>query len=657
MNATFILVLVAALATSIFVALHRRHTQLTELATAALFLVGFGAGLAGALSRQADPDSLQSAADALLITLQLIVLNVSADESSGLWLGIARFALPLATAGLLLSALVKRADQWLLRLRFRAPEVLVLGCHKTSLRLLSSMHASAPDLRVLAIHGDLDSAAALDFRRRNIPVLVGAILSAELLNTLGLPRTSRIVICADDDRQTLTVAREVAVRLSADPTVGPSIVLCVESMAIARVCRLDPCLAARYESGKLEFLSAGHLDSRLLLQTCSPHRLVARSFGHAKDQPCHIAVYGEGALTDELIAQAARSLVYPAGKLRISVFVPAAADRSRQFFARFPALDPSPAQASDPSFSGQVPIAEVDFIETPTGGVHVASYRRVHSQHPIDVVYVVGEDNANVSLGYLEVLRFVHMMEQRPAVVCAYDPDELDFNGIQTQTSPDRAPQLDLKRRLEKHAHGVTLRLFFRYRWETLDLATLLGVHEIKEDAGQQDGRSPLPDAFGDEIAKRVWLAYEERYASPGAAPQTLAQWRNVPHDQKWWNRYSGDHAAIKYHLLEQILLQRGEHPSPGAVDELLNDEQILDDLAALEHKRYVSERMTDGWIRVNGDKLNDLHLNPSLVSQGELPESERQKDVEAARVQVRAAAEVMPIWAGSRIRAPLAPN
>ena len=56
------------------------------------------------------------------------------------------------------------------------------------------------------------------------------------------------------------------------------------------------------------------------------------------------------------------------------------------------------------------------------------------------------------------------------------------------------------------------------------------------------------------------------------------------------------------------------------------------DNLARLEHDRFVKNRLARGWVYAPGPKNNEARTNPSLLPWMELPEMERDKDRDFVR-------------------------
>jgi hypothetical protein len=97
----------------------------------------------------------------------------------------------------------------------------------------------------------------------------------------------------------------------------------------------------------------------------------------------------------------------------------------------------------------------------------------------------------------------------------------------------------------------------------------------------------------------------------------------------------AADHLLVKKALLPHLVIPVAN----GALEKL--DDLAVDFLARLEHRRFVVERLVEGWIPFSNEQPNDqppsgldyrgqrerLRLSESLIPFDQLPESEREKN------------------------------
>jgi hypothetical protein len=590
-----------------------------------LFLAGLIAGWLGFLH---DIDSqeaasfgwLQCAGNALHSTLQLIVLNVDAEKTQELPLSFARIALPLATAQVLLSFIAERLTQW--QLRFRLLQlfgfgvgVLVLGSGRTGLLLAKYYDAVASKrwwkLRRAPIGVDqhLDTANVLAFRE-HFAVLQEPLHDPKALKRLSLEKREHIVICTGNDLEDIELTRRIA-RL---PSLGAEtrITVSIESAAIPRACRLDPDLAKRYANGSLRFFHAQHTIARILLLSHAPHLLHEKRFEVGAPNSCHIAVCGDGSLVEELVAQAVRALVYSVREpLRITVLVPNAPERERAFFARFPALAHKVA-STESIYGQQLPLALIAFVESSAEQINASALRAVG---PLDAIYAMGRNDGEARVVAAEAIKVVMTMPEKaraPVVACL---ESSDVAAGPFETIPPAA----------------RLKLFASSGWVD-------GRHELQVERSM----TSLPDELADDIAMRLWWAYTKsnmhKYErSSFDEERARKEWPKQPHHEHSFNRYAADHAMLK---LELLGLPRAA--TLEQVKAAVHARRAW--LSELEHRRYVRERVVDGWLaspyedtqdesatvaKANYKRGKHFLLNYTIQPFATLPGSERDKDVE----------------------------
>lgn len=581
-----------------------------EFTTALLFVVGFLCGLIGFLA-DAGPwdqhswsDWIQRVANAIHRSLQLIMLEANAEDTQGLLLGIARLLLPFVTAQLVFTVILRHLAQWRMRLDlalpFGGPEVVVLGCGETG-RRIAEWYTRHPRRRlqlwrhrVVGVDSRTGHEDVLDFQH-HFPVFSEPLALDQTLAALYLYRRPHIVICTGEDASDLELARRVVRVLDMrnkkrrKTKETPRIVVTVETTGISRACLFDARLSRWYDSGRLEFLNVHHAGARLLLLKHPPHELWPGRFHACQPNPCHVAIYGSGLLLAELISQAVRALVYdPYCPLRVTIFTRQAKATEREFFARFPALSGTAVSSGDPAYGAQLPLAHLEFVESWYEQLHTHAVRSAHAQQRLDVLYVIGESDAEVSLLVAEALKVSSVLpEDRPAVVACIR------SSLELRPFDRRAPVKFSTFRLEEWARPADV----------------------------PSKPSASPDDLGDEVAKRVWWRYKmptEPYDDAVASHG----WETVPHHEKWESRYAGDHAQAKLKLLGL----KDDAPKAGVARAVKAHAEWL---CRLEHRRYVCERLTDGWVRCEGEKIKPYHLNPTLGPFEALSDTERAKDQE----------------------------
>lgn len=147
-----------------------------------------------------------------------------------------------------------------------------------------------------------------------------------------------------------------------------------------------------------------------------------------------------------------------------------------------------------------------------------------------------------------------------------------------------------------------------------------------------------LDTAHRDAAARRLHEAY---YRNAGRSPGASADWSRLAETYRRANRRSADHIAAKLFSLgltsehdahEPIGVRRSAHVDMIA-PLLAGDGAQLEDLAALEHRRWFADRVIDGW-SYGATRDDDLKHHP-LLETGDydrLAETEQRKDRDQVR-------------------------
>lgn len=626
-----------------------------EAITALVFLLGFGMGMIGfyrhppgcepavagivgpsshrAESASSNPPEEPSAseqqdsceqlssgqrwADAFFASLQFLTLGVDADTCRGLLLSTARILVPLAPALVIVLALLSRVQQWVLRLRLAVypPQTLVLGCGRNGQRLATfyanvhrrdrtgsvlGRHIAA----VVAVDKDLASLDVPELRRRGVQLLEATLDTQETLMISRAERAETVVVCSGDDLQDLAIARRLIHYLKSArgyPRKHQTVLISVDTALVSRAVAFDASL----QGVTLRSLNLHALEARRLLRDYAPHVLHPRGRYRVEgDNPCHIAVIGRGRFVLEVAAQAVRALVYePSNPIRITVLTWNARAAAETFFVRFPALAQDPSLVQEQAYGAQLPLAHVEFHETCEAPINTNALLAAHSKQPLDVIYVAGQTDAESCALCADAIKVADTLRgQRPGVVvCMREPGVLRRPHEVYGVSQEELARL--------HDFRLSLQVFKLDAWVA---------------AASQERH---PEELADVEAKRVWLAYQR--VTGGLVAAGDEQWYALSDAELWSSRCSGDHMLINKALVEASKAE-GE-----TLLQACSRDDVLRWLTRLQHRRYVRERLTDGWLSRPVDegqegiaKLNAYLLNPTIAEGDKLVEAEHRKDL-----------------------------
>ncbi len=170
-------------------------------------------------------------------------------------------------------------------------------------------------------------------------------------------------------------------------------------------------------------------------------------------------------------------------------------------------------------------------------------------------------------------------------------------------------------------------RLFADDDWASADNLVRLPADAETIAAFVGPGPRSLPDEIRATVALGVHDAYRQaRTAERAAADPALSPWDLLEPDLRESNRRQADHIADK---LARIGCAVVAADAPGEPAQLTADE--IEDLAEMEHGRWVAERLLAGWTWGEERDLAN-RTSPYLVSWADLPDEIREYDRETVR-------------------------
>lgn len=126
-----------------------------------------------------------------------------------------------------------------------------------------------------------------------------------------------------------------------------------------------------------------------------------------------------------------------------------------------------------------------------------------------------------------------------------------------------------------------------------------------------------------ENLAKAIHTHYVNQQNALGVTTKensSLVTWKHLPEILKDANRNQADHLLIK-----QRLLLGDDCFDAVKFDEALNTH--LEQLARVEHDRWIAEKLLSGWRYTSGPKDATRRLSPAIVPWSALSEAEKQKD------------------------------
>lgn len=541
---------------------------------------------------------------AALKSLQLFVLNVPAEEiglaldragpapASGSdapgWLRptagwLAAVFAPLATAGAAIYAFGERAWQalQLARLRSTPADDVFVGGGETAAgvaarraRMLSRAAVAGRGRgKLVGVDPREDgplARAMQDFGTAGF-VHAGDVLAEGGLRPLQLHRAGNVWVLTGDDHRNLEAAQRVrsAVEAAQDGPGGRPVRMLVE-LRDRRLLRAAGALSAGLDAQRLslEFFSLPRLAARTLLREHPPRPCPG---AHAP----HLLVVGAGDIAAALVVHAAQHCVHqedPAQCVRITLVGQGSRELHQRLLQAFPALETASA---DPMLAPLLPLARIASLDCDETGLGHAQWLALQREQAFDAVYVACGRDLDTLAG---AARMAALRE------------------ITAGASAARQPIVACLQRSAGEETGAPVLLFDLYE------------RCIREDEAypgeRQDMRATIVHAV------HAWPA-PERFAATAEnvrrAGELWAQARQE--DFRWSDRLAADHVDLKLDWLASAcadtalqdwrrLLAADPQGLAREVREALQREPgIRMSLARLEHRRFLAERLLEGWL------------------------------------------------------------
>ena len=208
--------------------------------------------------------------------------------------------------------------------------------------------------------------------------------------------------------------------------------------------------------------------------------------------------------------------------------------------------------------------------------------------------------------------------------VCASDDDEAlrESMAVGQEVARGRGRVVACVRQPASFAR--TLDGYGRFRE---DLRGKIDVFGIIEEACMP--ANIRDDAFIEQLARAVHQDYVANARARGETEGTnssMVPWDQLSPDLRQANVAQAVGIGAKLEAINAVVAP----VSPAAPDFRFTAKEI-EDLAELEHDRWMQERIAQGW-RYGEDRDNRRKIHPSLVDWAVLPESERDKDRDSVR-------------------------
>lgn len=553
---------------------------------AGMALVTFALGLRGFELGLAVTGQARSLLDHAYLSLQLFTLESGAAVLQPVpWqLDVARFlapALALYAAIQALLALFKEQAQ-MLRSRLFWGHVVVCGLGQRGLRFARGFRKAG--FQVVVIEEDEQNPLIRECRADGIVVLEADVRDREVLRLARAHRAKYLVAACGDDGLNAAVASDALGMTDRRHRDVLTVFVHISDPELCAMLKEGEVSSAGDTSTMLEFFNVAEAGARMMLSE-SGVLDAARTFG----RPPHLVVVGLGTMGRSLVRCAARTWWLErsarparAARLKMTLVDRAVERKHRLLERRYTRLGEAcefrtlPIDIEGPEFEA------ADFLVAGDGWPDA------------DAVFVCLDDDVRATMAALVLRRRI------------------------------RGTDVPIVVRMAREA-GLTA---------LLKRATPEGAAEQLRPLGMLDRTCTLEQLLGgthETLAQVIHEGYVRARRAAGDDPATnpsMAPWDELPEDLKESNRRQAAHIGVKLAAIGWTV----EPLTDWSVEPLGFSDDEVEELARMEHDRWMKDRRSAGWRHAPGDKDLARKTSPHLVGWTELTEEFREVDREAVR-------------------------
>lgn len=558
-----------------------RLDELEWLLVVGIALTAFALGFIGFERQPDETGEPRSTLDNLYRSLQLFWLEYgSSSEPTSGSLDAARLLAPLVLGYAAVRALWAIFREQFRLLRFtRKKRVVICGLGRMGWLLARSFRERG--YWVAVIEQDANNSRIKACRELGMPVVVGDATDPSRLRTARVRRAACLIaVCGSDGTNASVAAHAQKLvaqrRESRDPL---TVFAHVVDLELCRLLRNRMADEDRTDSFRLELFNVFESGARAWLGQHLP-------MNDRHERP-HLVVVGVGQMGMSLVLGAARNwLTVHRGDSapRITVVDREAHRRRDSLAVNYPQLER---------------LCELVAVQ-------------------LDVTWAE-----------FEWASFLFDDEGRCDVTTIYVCLDDDPRGV--------AAALTLLERVREHGVPIIVRTA-----ERAGLAALLEEEGERADGFELLQTFPLLDrtciaelllgeSFDESLARAIHDAYLRHERESGKTPEdnpALVDWTDLPESLKESNRRQADHITVK---LKEVGCGSAPLTEADADRFAFSDEEV-EQLARMEHERWLGERLFEGWTYAPQPKDLRRKTSPALVGWDELTEEERDKDRSAVR-------------------------
>jgi hypothetical protein len=517
--------------------------------------------------------------DDLYLTFQLIPMNSGGVQSPLPWmLEVARFAIPLLTAAAAVKAVLALFARQIQMLRLRGLSGHVVICGLSRKGFLLAEQFRRQDTPVVVIERDENNDWVESCREQGMYVLLGDASDPTLLNTAGVARAKGLFAVCDHDGANAEIALR-AQQLTPNRSGEP--LICLLHVSDPQLCNLLREQEASLEQVpfQLELFNIFERAARNMLQEYPAWNETQID----QEIPPHILIVGLGRLGENLLLHVARDWSAqrrrPTARLRVTIVDRHANSKTDSLCIRYPKM------------------------------THACELRaiQVEIQSPL-----------------FECADFLFNAHHQPDLNAIYICVDNDAIGLQAG--------LTLTRRIPDANTPIVVRMA-----EETGLAKLLEFRKNHRNSYRHLfafgylNRTCTPDLLKntprDRLARLNHEEYTQREIQKGISPlnrPSMQPWESLESQFRQTNYNYVDHIQRMLEAAGYRIVPLSDWDAPAQ----RFPEEIVLQMAKMEHALWVQDLLAQGWRFAAGPKDPVARTHPDLVDWDDLSEDEREKNL-----------------------------
>jgi hypothetical protein len=510
-------------------------------------------------------------------TMTLFVLEGewTANKSLPWQLEITRFVAPVASLTGVLVYLTQGA--WVEVMNFfvklKEGHVVVAGLGWRSWQFVQSCQG---EYKLVIVELNPENPFIERARRLKMKVIIGDILDSAVFDKANLAKARHLVAFTGEDGVNVELAIKARTFMREHGAEQLLIHMHVDNTHIAERLENYPKFYADSAAAQVNFFSVYDLNARILFRDYPPE-CFAQYFGQKQ---VHLALYHFGRQAEHILLEAIRICHFAnESRVKISIFDTQAKKKGSVFLATYPHLES---------------LCEIEFIETPVleaGALELieANFLRTVTEH----IICLESDSDNLELALL--LRVTL----------------LNKKGCNAPIIVHMAKSSGLAQLLESNFGGPEIPDGL-YPFGMLD--EVLNYENVLAD-----GLDLFAKAYHSAyLDRRVGLEVDKRLYS------SLYEWVALSEPERSSSRQHADHLETKLRAIGCATSKLFDHEFSFTEEEALL-------LARMEHNRWCSEKISNGW-QYGPERIESAKLNPGIGSWEDLGLTEQETQIDSIK-------------------------